>query len=192
MTKVAIRSNGQNSKVVPQAPRSMAFNQGANLELALNEIARDTAERMYPRIALFEALSGSKERPKSRRPSGNPDTERRRDFLNAFAYICDVEKGGKTVTATGLQQLRRSNILLLAANEGVRPEVFAYAIQILKTLKSIAPSLLGQQQYVWRKIYQLVVEQCQPRIQFYKVKVKWYATICRMKLVNRDRNDLSE
>ncbi|KNG50733.1 ott 1508-like deaminase [Stemphylium lycopersici] len=95
---------------------------------------------LYPRISLYELLTKWKSEDEPRKRSeGDSKNEARRHFLDSFAYLCDVEKGGKTVTAAALRSLPNSDEtnLLLAANEGIRDEVLRYAKNILSQLKSM-------------------------------------------------------
>jgi len=143
--------------------------------------------KLYPRLALYEALAGFKDEHKRRQPSTNATCEARRDFLDSFAYLCDVQKGGATVTATALQKLPHSNIMWLAANEGIREDVLDYAQTLVKKLTAVTPA---SQQPVKDEIFGLAVEKCSLRIKYYKVEVQKYATACRMALRYRDRNDV--
>ncbi|KAK5214922.1 hypothetical protein LTR72_011979 [Exophiala xenobiotica] len=90
----------------PLGPRAMVQNGtaeswGSTWDRAFHSLAM----RSYPRLALFEALAGFKDAHKQREPSEDDICEARRDFMDSFAYMCDTEKGGATVTATGLQKL---------------------------------------------------------------------------------------
>jgi hypothetical protein len=87
---------------------------------------------------LFHALAKFKDRQKSRHESTDTICEARRNFLDSFAYLCDVEKGGKTVTATALQSLVESDFLWLAANERIRDDILGYAMAILQISKSVS------------------------------------------------------
>jgi len=140
---------------------------------------------LYPRLVLLEALTGFMDKPKQRAKSGLAICEARRDFLDSFAYLCDVEKGGKTVTATGLQRLEKDNQLWLAANEGIRDDILIYANDILDQIKSATAET---QSIIQDRIVALSVEKCKPRIQVYKTAVQELALKCRMALrrVNRD------
>jgi hypothetical protein len=69
--------------------------------------------------------------------------------------------------ATALQKLPMSNILWLAANEGISDDVETYARLICSKLGTVN---LQNQQPIRDEIFQLAVEQCSPRIQFYKKK----------------------
>jgi len=141
---------------------------------------------LYPRLVLLEALTGFKDKPKQRAKSGDTRREARRDFLDSFAYLCDVEKGGKTVTATGLQRLENDNQLWLAANEGVRDDIFIYANTILEQIKSATAET---QSTIQDRIMALSVEKCKPRIQVYKTAVQELARNCRMALRRVKRDD---
>lgn len=145
----------------------------------MERILHDVKKTLYPRLVLYDAIAGFK--PESRRPqpSIDPVVEYRRNFLDSFSYLCDVEKGGKTVTAAELQKLPQGNILWLAANEGIRNDVKAYADDIWRRLMSMEPESMI---VVWEYIFQRAVQMCTPRLAFYKELLKKHATNCRMQL----------
>jgi hypothetical protein len=189
MANFQIRRSLMASSTIPQAPRCMAQNGSSSLELLLEHISQIGAQKLYPRLALFEALSGFKDKHKPRQLSDNVMCEARRDFLDSFAYLCDVEKGGKTVTATALQKLTVSDFLWLAANEGIRDDIEGYAAIILEKLKTVN----FQNQYtIQNDIFKLVVVKCQPRIEFYRVELQKYARNCRMALRDRERDTIGK
>lgn len=177
------------ARVTPRAPRSIIQIGSLSFESILGKISRDGAERLYPRLALFEALSGFKDKHKPRQRSDDVICEARRDFLDSFAYLCDVEKGGKTVTATALQKLLVSDFLWLAANEGIRDDIMDYAHTILARLKTIT---LQNRTTIQDEIFKLAVDKCQPRIKFYKAEVLRYARNCRMTLRHREKGDIGK
>jgi hypothetical protein len=170
----------------PQAPRAMAQRGPQVLDARLEKIQQDEAEKLYPRLLLFEALAGFKDKIKQRKPSEDPVCEARRNFLDSFAYLCDTRKGGATVTATGLQQLQISDFLWLAANEGISDDVLEYAKEVLANLKTVNTE---NQNELKDRILKMVVQKCTPRIQFYKNEVRWFARGCRMKLRSKESDD---
>lgn len=99
--------------------------------------------------------------------------------MDSVAYLCDWQKGGATVTATALQRLEFSNILWLAANEGISKDTKTYAETILRKLMEIdsKPHNTARDD-----IYKLAIEKCTPRLQFYNGELQKYATYCRMQL----------
>lgn len=99
---------------IPTGPRTMV-QQGVGESTALlpSHTFQTEAKNMYPKLALLEALASFTDHYKKRESSGDIVCETRRDTLDAFAYLCDVEKAGPTVTATALQKLVYSNILWL-------------------------------------------------------------------------------
>ncbi|KIW76793.1 hypothetical protein Z517_09237 [Fonsecaea pedrosoi CBS 271.37] len=104
----------------PLGPRTMAQNATADSSGSTwNDPFHSVDMRLYPRLALFEALAGFKDAHGPWESSGDGICEARRDFMDSFAYPYDTRKGGATVTATGLQKLLHGNILSLAANEGI-------------------------------------------------------------------------
>jgi hypothetical protein len=148
-------------------------------ESSLKGIFDNAAKKLYPRLSLFELLAKFKDEFQSREHAPDEVCEERRNFLDSFAYLCDVKKGGSTVTADALQKLLRGNILWLAANEGISPDVKVYAEKILKRLKEVEP---GTEISIRDHIFKLVVRQCQPRVKFYRDKVKEHAKRFGMEL----------
>jgi hypothetical protein len=164
----------------PQAPRAMVRQaESESTASSLERIFHNAAKRLYPRLALFEALAKFKDGHKGRAQSSDDMCEARRDFLDSFAYLCDVEKGGATVTAAGLQKLPLSNILWLAANEGISRDVEKYAENMLRKLRKVDSET---QKAVEDDIFLLAVEKCSSRILFYKDEMQKYARKCRMQL----------
>ncbi|KAH7014572.1 uncharacterized protein B0I36DRAFT_255249 [Microdochium trichocladiopsis] len=133
-------------------------------------------EQLSLRLVLFSALTEYQDAPKAREATKNAGRTHRRDFLDAFAYLCDVEKGGATVTAAALEQLEHSNFLWLAANEGISQDVKAYAETLLRGLQQ--PHFQGLEEWIFRQ----AVTKCAPRIETYQQGVKHHATACRMQL----------
>ncbi|KID81651.1 hypothetical protein MGU_11004 [Metarhizium guizhouense ARSEF 977] len=129
---------------------------------------RNSIERIIPKTC-------------TRRSCRNPQS-----LLDSFAYLCDVQKGGATVTAAGLQKLPESNILWLAANEGVRNDIKIYAENILLKLKNLNPN---SEQDAQDEIFHLAVERCSPRIIVYQDEMKRLARNCRMQLKREMQND---
>lgn len=173
---------------IPTGPRAMARQEGGESALSLeDQILESAATEMYPKLVLLEALAGFKGDHKERKPSNDRICEARRDFLDCFAYLCDVEKGGPTVTATALQKLPHSNILWIAANEGVRNGVKIYADNILQRLRRVEP---GNQTEVQDDILRLAAENCSSRIEHYKGLMQKHATKCRMQLRHGTRGEI--
>lgn len=160
--------------MTPREPRAMT-DQREIVRLSLQDAYRD----LYPKLILYEALVGYRGEHKRRHESKNDQEQARRDFLDSFAYLCDIQKGGSTVTAAALQKLEYSNVLWLSANEGVQHHVLKHADKIREILKdwNTEPEEVLQNQ-----IFQLVIMACEPRIRFYKDKVQRHARNCRMEL----------
>jgi len=172
---------------VPQAPRAMVQQGGGDSTASsLERVFHSASKDLYPRLALLEALARFKDGHQRRERTSDDICEARREFQDSFAYLCDVEKGGPTVTATGLQKLPHSNILWLAANEGIRRDVKNYAENILQKLKGVES---GTQEAVQDDIFRLAVEKCNSRIEYYKVEMQKYARNCRMQLRQEMRDD---
>jgi hypothetical protein len=165
---------------IPSAPRAMVQQEGSGSAVSsLDQMLQSATRNMYPKLALLEALASFKDGYKQRGRSSDDICEARRDFLDSFAYLCDVEKGGTTVTATALQKLLHSNILWLAANEGIRRDVKTYADSILQKLRGVES---GNQVQVQDDILRLAVQNCSVRIKYYKSIMQKYARNCRMQL----------
>lgn len=146
---------------------------------SLEQTIQDAKKTLYPRLALYEGMAKFNGGPERRRPQGDVVVETRRDFLESFAYLCDIEKGGATVTATGLQRLSYCNILWLSANEGLHRQVKAYAEVLRQKLVAMTPE---NQSTLQEEIFRRAVQMCTPRLLFYKAEVQKYATRCRMAL----------
>jgi hypothetical protein len=155
-------------------------------DIQLEKLRQEESTKLYPRLALFEALASFKDKRKHRNESDDPQCEARRNFLDAFAYLCDTRNGGSTVTATALQKLPLSNFLWLAANEGVSDDVLGYAKDVLAKLKT---ATMENQSELKNYIFQFVVEKCTARIQFYKNQVRKFALNCRMQLRSLESDD---
>ncbi|KAI0160655.1 hypothetical protein GGR57DRAFT_499333 [Xylariaceae sp. FL1272] len=145
----------------------------------MREISLDVTKSFYPRLVLFEALAGFKDEHERRPTTGDAMRDACRQFLDHFAYLCDVRKGGATVTAAALQRLRKGNVLWLAANEGISWEVKVYANSILQMLQSMNAHTESE---IREQIFHHAVKMCMPRLEFYKTQLKLYATRCRMEL----------
>lgn len=153
----------------------------------MEQIFEDAKKNLYPRLALYEAVAKYKGEHERRRPASDRISETRRDFLDSFAYLCDIEKGGATVTAAGLQRLPYSNILWLAANEGIRSAVKSYA----NDLRDILVNMNSETEVKAREdVFQRAVQMCSPRLAFYKEELRTYATRCRMELRKELPDDL--
>ncbi|KAH7142182.1 hypothetical protein EDB81DRAFT_869912 [Dactylonectria macrodidyma] len=145
----------------------------------MEQIFQDAKKTLYPRLALYEAIAKYKGEHERRRPASDRISEIRRDFLDSSAYLCDIEKGGATVTAAGLQKLPYSNILCLAANEGIRSAVKSYA----NDLRDILVNMNSETEVKAREeVFQRAIYMCSPRLAFYKEELRTYATRCRMEL----------
>lgn len=173
---IALRRNPGNQGRVVQANATFAHTRPPG---SVEHIYQGAQEQVYSRLLLYEALVGYKGNHEARTSSSDYVCEARRDFLDAFAYLCDVEKGGGTVTAAGLQKLSENKILWLAANEGIRTEVKQYAEELLRKLKELS---MSNETATRNAIFARAVDMCAPRIAFYKSQVQEYARNCRMQL----------
>lgn len=166
------------TSIIPQAPRAMVQSRPA-LDQQNQQIEHQEMENLYPRMILFEALAGFEGQHKSRATCDDIARETRHNFLDSFAYLCDVEKGGATVTAAALQSLQHSDFLWLAANDGVREEVLEYANVMLKHLCAVTAETMEKKKGTLLKI---AVAKCSPRIHFYRRNVEKLAKRCRTTL----------
>ncbi|KAI4659320.1 uncharacterized protein J4E78_005747 [Alternaria triticimaculans] len=179
-TALQLMSTGTSS-IPPIGPRKLVERE--------SEITKLESAVLYPRLVLLEALTRFKDGLKQRAMSSDKTREARRDFLDSFAYLCDVEKGGKTVTATALQmmEVETGDCLWLAANEGIREEVLFYAQKILKRAKAATVETL---RVVQDRILTLSVKKCRPRIHFYRDAIKRHALQCNEALECVERDDV--
>jgi hypothetical protein len=152
---------------------------------SLVNILEEADREFYPQLLLFKILASFKGQPTPRHASANAIQERRRKFLDSFSYLCDTEKGGATVTAAALQRLLNGNILWLAANEGVRPDIKDYAFEMLERLKGVR---LADRKIVEDEILSLAIQKGTQRIEFYKEKMRKFAVECRMDLRKEPRD----
>lgn len=82
------------------------------------------------------------------------------------------KRGGATVTATGLQRLNHSNILRLAANEGIRSEIKARTQTVLLKLKSVDAST---RTVIENEVFDLAAKNCKSQIQTYMYNLLYSA-----------------
>jgi hypothetical protein len=177
--------------VPPRAPRSMAqTGDGKSKEQSPDKILDNAAKELYPKLALFESLTMFKDEQQPREQSCNEVCEARRDFLDSFAYLCDIMRHGSTVTADGLQELEHSNILWLAANGGISSEVKRYADNMRKKLQELEGATEKVVEDVQNYIFKLAIQNTQPRLLEYKKIVKGLAIKCRMDLRQEQRDGM--
>jgi hypothetical protein len=69
--------------------------------------------------------------------------------------------------------------------DNIRDDIMDYAVNVLEKLETVN---FQNQNTVQNDIFKLVVEKCQPRIQFYKFEVQKYARNCRMAFRDRERD----
>jgi hypothetical protein len=67
-----------------------------------------------------------------------PLTELRRTFLNELAYMCDYDKGGKTVTALGLQFTPQKHIFWVASNTGSTTKIIDFLHSLLTQIMHVS------------------------------------------------------
>ncbi len=151
----------------------------------MDSVFENALESLYPRLVLLEALTDSKIRHEPRPTSTDPVEKARRAFMDSFAYLCDIAKGGKTVTAVGLQKLAVSNFLWIAANEGIRWEVKHFAEWMRSSLMAMTPQT---EREVHESIFNNAIKIGLPRLDDYRGEVRRFATRCRMTL-KRDLPD---
>jgi hypothetical protein len=160
-----------------RAPKSPTLTQ--NSLPHLGRVDQFASQNVYPALLLFEQLTqgGFSGGHKARQATENPEQKACRDFLDSFSYLCDVEKGGATVTAAAIQQRAKSYRLWLAANDGIRDGVKAYAEAILEKAKRFAAETANRQE-IREDVFQLAVEKCRLRLTFYRKHVRRYAEKC--------------
>ncbi|RDI86478.1 hypothetical protein Vi05172_g3515 [Venturia inaequalis] len=175
------------ARSLPQTPRPTPQREPPSLASSLKKLSQCSTTELYPRLSLYAALTGFKDTPKRRAKSTDAVCDARREFLDSFAYLCDVKKGGATVTAAALQKLPMSNILWLAANEGISEDIEKYARNIRSKLCTIN---VQNEKKIHDEIFQLAVKKCAPRIRFYRDELKRYATRCRMTLKQQAQDEI--
>ncbi|KAF2009198.1 hypothetical protein BU24DRAFT_428738, partial [Aaosphaeria arxii CBS 175.79] len=185
------RPPSTSTPVVPRSPRALRSQLPQRTSLSLleslqAEIGQLETRKLYPRLSLYRALTEFKSNNTPRRSTGDQTRDSRRTFLDSFSYLCDVKKGGGTVRAAALQSLDLSDILWLAANEGIVDSTLAYAKTILRRLQAVSTQNRKQLQDT---IFELAVVQCSHRVQYYKGKVQNYAKWCRIALKHVQRDD---
>ena len=92
-----------------------------------------------------------------------------------MAYLCDAEKGGRTVTANALQENSSENVLWLAANEGISDGILTYVESLVKQLKEITAD---NRKSIEKKVFGAAVECASQRISFYQLRLVNYAEKC--------------
>ena len=102
--------------------------------------------------------------------------ELRRSFLESISYLCDIEKGGATVTSAALQKLLYSNILWLGANEGIRPNIERFVQSVLDRVKDINHE---NRETVEKSILHDAVKLAHQRMEFYRIKMVKFSKECR-------------
>lgn len=158
----------------------------ADMRETVKSSFRNFSRDLYPKLVLYEALVGYQGDHKRRGEAKSSHDEARRDFLDSFAYLCDIRKGGSTVTSAAVQRLEYSNFLWLSANEGVQPRVLRHAEKILDNLKQWDTE---SEEVLRTRIFQLAITACEPRIKTYKEKVQLYAENCRIELEKECYNE---
>lgn len=104
---------------------------------------RKLIRRFYEPIHLLHALDPVQGgRKKTDRVSDAADLSQEdllREFLNAVAYICDTDKGGKTVSAAAIQETPSQFILWIASNADVREATQCRLREIFSMLQPQEP-----------------------------------------------------
>jgi hypothetical protein len=156
---------------------------------SLEQTFRSASRKLYPRLVLFEALTGFTTEAQPPQKSFDPTRAARREFLRSFAYLCDSEKGGATVTGAALQNINQQMILWLAANEGIRPKTRSYAEDIMQRLRKVDPQ---NAESMGDEVFDAAVQFCTPRLKYYQRELRSYAIKCRMQLRNRTQDETGE
>lgn len=143
----------------------------------------DDQVEFYLKLILYSTISPFKakhsERGMSVKISGD-HLELRRDFLDKLSYLCDIHKSGATVTSAAMQQKKRfSNILWLAANESIRPEVRIFVELTMERLRAVN---FETSEDTANAILQDAVGNGEQRFLFYRTKMLGFAKQCRDKL----------
>jgi hypothetical protein len=102
--------------------------------------------------------------------------ELRRDFLDKLSYLCDIDKSGATVTAAAMRKEYAFNVLYLAANEGIKPEVKNFVELTMKRLRAVS---LEKSEGTANAILQDAIGKGEQRFLFYRTKMLGFAKQCR-------------
>lgn len=153
------------------------------------QLYEEVDKELYPKLILLKTLAPFKDGPSGRDASDDATSEHRRNFLDAFAYLCDIKKGGLTVTAAALQKVNNNVVLWLAANEQIRPDLLDFAKDVLERLKSTDGT---NRKEIEEEILQLVVSKGTRRIKFYRAKMASYSNVCCNLLGSESDADLGE
>lgn len=153
---------------------ALAISSDAVTDANILERTGAASKDLYHRLALFAVLENRRRGHERRTPSGNEITEARRNFMDSLAYLCDVRKGGGTVTAIGLQRLDLGNMLWMAANEGITKEIKDYTQKILDIArnKNLSP------QHAENVILELAVQASSHRISTYRGELQKHTRRC--------------
>ncbi|KAL8671138.1 MAG: hypothetical protein Q9168_004353 [Polycauliona sp. 1 TL-2023] len=136
---------------------------------AIAQMDRELETKLYQNLVLLLALNKS-QAEKAEIPPRDPKLLKdiQRSFLDAVAYICDYEKGGKTCTAAALTGSASDSILWLTENRQSRahrqisPE--QHVTRVLCALKESN----GNQDEVSADLLRLIIRPSQLRIEFYR------------------------
>ena len=138
---------------------------------------------LYPRLLLLHLLSSFRgdnvERQSDESATKSSLDEQRRDFLNGISYLCDIEKGGGTVTAAPLQKLTFSNFLWLAANQGVSLHIERFIRFVLDELKDMNSHNRESKEMM---IFHDAVNLASRRMQFYRTTMAIFSQECQKPL----------
>lgn len=94
--KAPTQSPAAPEEMLVQAPKEKERDKISLLELEFNQ-------RFL--LSILAECTGQHVKREAKGSSVAADVESCRDFLDKLAYLCDIRKGGPTVTATALQNL---------------------------------------------------------------------------------------
>ena len=161
----------------PRAPKAMlARSQSETNKDAFSSLELDFNQKLLLLNVLAEFNGSHIERQAEKETSDTSERELRRDFLDKISYLCDTEKGGRTVTAGALQSLLHDNVLWLAANEGVSEGTRYFVEWILRNLAKLTHE---DKDMTVELIFGEAVGRAHQRISFYQSKLVRFATVCR-------------
>jgi hypothetical protein len=164
----------------PTAPRTMlAQSPTEEHKRTISSLESALFERILLLNVLVDFSGPHVDRGSVKDTVASSEQEFRRDFLDKIVYLCDIEKGGPTVTGSALQELQRCNVLWLAANEGISDNVMKFIDRVLVQLKNLTPD---NRKAVENGIFGEAVRCAVHRISFYQLQLVKFATICRKTL----------
>ncbi|RDI85546.1 hypothetical protein Vi05172_g4462 [Venturia inaequalis] len=109
-------------------------------------------KRFYEPLILLHTLGNVRGESDSCEPSrrssfsGLSSKDRRRQFLDALAFVCDYERGGDSVAAIGLESTPQCHVFWVAANTCPKKKMVPFVRSLLEELKSMGMNRISIEQ----------------------------------------------